>query len=61
MPRNSLWIAALALPAFAQLQNRPAVLQLSLKQAVEIALAPEGSTRVKLAEEALHKLRMLLQ
>src|SRR5438105_662760 len=53
MPRNSLWIAALALPAFAQLQNRPAVLQLSLKQAVEIALAPEGSTRVKLAEEAL--------
>src|ERR1700674_3698502 len=40
-------------PLFAQLQNRPPVLQLSLKQAVEIALAPEGSTRVKLAEEAL--------
>jgi outer membrane protein len=40
-------------PLFAQLQSRPQVLQLSLKQAVEMALAPEGSTRVKLAEEAL--------
>jgi len=38
---------------FGQLQNRPPVLQLTLKQAVEIALAPEGSTRVKLAEEDL--------
>jgi outer membrane protein TolC len=37
----------------AQLQTRPPVLQLSLKQAVQLALAPEGSTRVKLAEEAL--------
>ena len=36
-----------------QLQNRPAVLELTLKQAVEIALASEGSTRVQLAEEAL--------
>ncbi|HTR37170.1 MAG TPA: TolC family protein [Bryobacteraceae bacterium] len=45
---------ALAAPALAQqLQTRPQVLQLSLKQAVELALAPEGSTRVKLAEEAL--------
>jgi outer membrane protein TolC len=35
------------------LQSRPQVLQLSLKQAVEMALAPEGSTRVKLAEEAM--------
>ena len=40
-------------PAFAQLQTRPPVLQLTLKQAVQLALAPEGSTRVKLAEEAL--------
>jgi outer membrane protein TolC len=40
-------------PSFAQLQSRPPVLQLGLKQAVEMALAPEGSTRVKLAEEAL--------
>jgi outer membrane protein len=40
-------------PLFAQFQSRPPVLQLSLKKAVEIALAPEGSTRVKLAEEAL--------
>jgi outer membrane protein len=40
-------------PLFAQLQSRPPVLQLSLNQAVEMALAPEGSTRVKLAEEAM--------
>jgi outer membrane protein TolC len=46
--------ALLLLPAFAdQLQNRPPVLELTLKQAIEIALAPEGSTRVQLAEEAL--------
>ena len=43
----------LASPMLAQLQSRPPVLQLSLKQAVQIALAPEGSTRVKLAEEAV--------
>jgi len=48
----------LAAPALAQqLQTRPEVLQLSLKQAVELALAPEGSTRVKLAEEALKQAR----
>jgi outer membrane protein TolC len=40
-------------PLFAQLQSRPPVVQLSLKQAVEIALAPEGNTRVKLAREAV--------
>src|SRR5579864_7734089 len=40
-------------PLFAQLQTRPEILQLSLRQAVELALAPEGSTRVKLAEEAM--------
>jgi len=44
---------AIAFPALAQLQTRPTVLQLSLKQAVQLALAPEGSTRVKLAEEDL--------
>ncbi|HEV2690640.1 MAG TPA: TolC family protein, partial [Bryobacteraceae bacterium] len=38
-------------PLFAQ---SPA-LQLSLKQAVDIALAPDGNTRVKLAEEALQE------
>jgi len=36
-----------------QLQTRSPVLQLSLKQAVEIAIAPEGNTRVRLAEEGL--------
>ena len=44
---------AVVSPLLAQLQSRTPALQLSLKQAVQIALAPEGSTRVKLAEEAL--------
>jgi outer membrane protein TolC len=44
---------ALALPLFGQLQSRPPVLRLSLKEAVEIATAPEGNTRVRLAQEAL--------
>jgi outer membrane protein TolC len=48
----ALGLVAMA-PLFAQLQSRPQVLQLSLKQAVEMALAPEGNTRVKLAEEAM--------
>lgn len=43
----------LAMPLYAQLQTRPPVLKLSMKQAVQIALAPEGNTRVQLAEEAL--------
>ena len=50
--RLAIGLAAVA-PLFAQLQSRPPVLQLSLRQAVEMALAPEGNTRVKLAEEAL--------
>ncbi len=54
MPRTRFFLAVIAVfPAFAQLQTRPPVLQLSLKQAVQLALAPEGSTRVKLAEEDL--------
>ncbi|HEX4595672.1 MAG TPA: TolC family protein [Bryobacteraceae bacterium] len=54
MQRIKLAIGLVAVaPLFAQLQSRPQVLQLSLKQAVEMALAPEGSTRVKLAEETL--------
>ena len=48
-----LAIALLGAPLFGQLQNRPQVLQLSLKQAVDIALAPEGNTRVRLALEDL--------
>jgi outer membrane protein len=43
----------LAQDAGQQLLTRPSVLQLSLKQAVQLALAPEGNTRVKLAEEDL--------
>src|SRR5271166_4817020 len=54
MPRTKLFFAIITVfPAFAQLQTRPTVLQLSLKQAVQLALAPEGNTRVKLAEEDL--------
>lgn len=33
--------------------QEPAVLQLSLKKSIEIALAPEGSTRIELAREAI--------
>ncbi len=58
MPRIKLVLLLAALPLLAQdgdqqLLTRPPVLQLSLKQAVQLALAPEGSTRVKLAEEDL--------
>ena len=54
MLNKYICLALMLAPAFAdQLQNRPPVLQLSLKQAVEIALAPEGNTRVQLAQEAL--------
>jgi outer membrane protein len=35
--------------------GQPAPLQLSLKQAVDMALAPDGSTRVKLAEETIRQ------
>jgi outer membrane protein len=45
-----IWFSSLLL---AQPQDRPAVLQLSLKQAVDLALAPDGNTRVKLAGEAI--------
>ena len=59
MPRTKLTIVLaavaplLAQDADQQLLTRPPVLRLSLKQAVQLALAPEGSTRVKLAEEDL--------
>lgn len=37
------------------LEERPAVLPLSLKRAVEIALAPEGNARVALADESIRE------
>src|SRR5579863_3796003 len=37
------------------LHERPAVLPLGLKRAVEIALSPEGNTRVQLAEETIRQ------
>src|ERR1039457_1012027 len=49
-----LMAVALVLPSFAQqLETRREVLKLSLKKAVEIALSPEGSTRLQLAQESL--------
>lgn len=36
-------------------QPEPVVLQLSLKKAVDIALSPEGNTRVRIAEELVHQ------
>lgn len=58
MPRTKFLLFLAAAPLLAQdgnqqLLTRPPVLQLSIKQAVQLALAPEGNTRVKLAEEAL--------
>lgn len=54
MSRILFLLALACAPVFAdQLQTRPPVLQLSLKQAVTIALSPEGATRVQLAQEAL--------
>jgi outer membrane protein TolC len=55
---------ALILPLHAQertqtpptaLRERPPILQLSLKRAVEIALAPEGNARVQIAEELIRQ------
>ncbi|MGA2595811.1 MAG: TolC family protein [Bryobacteraceae bacterium] len=52
--RVSYFAVLFCLPVVAQqLETRPAVLQLSLKKAVEIALSPEGSTRLQLAQESL--------
>jgi outer membrane protein len=58
MPRTKFLLFLAVVPLLAQgpdqqLLTRPPVLQLSLKQAVQLALAPEGNTRVKLAEEDL--------
>ena len=53
---DKLLVLILAAPLCGQqLQSRSPVLQLSLKQAVDIALAPEGNTRVRLAEESLNQ------
>lgn len=54
MRNRCLIILTLSVPLLAQkLETRPEVLQLSLKKAVEIALSPEGSTRLQLALETL--------
>jgi outer membrane protein TolC len=46
------WILLLAAPALVA-QSLTAPLQLSLKRAVEVAVAPEGSAKIQLADEAL--------
>ena len=46
---------ALILCSTSLLLAQPPVLQLTLKQAVDLALAPDGNTRVKLAAEAIRQ------
>lgn len=48
---HRLFFALIAIPVLAQ--ERP-VLELSLKQAVEMALTPDGATRMKLARESIN-------
>jgi outer membrane protein len=60
MPRIKAWLILAAAPLLAQdgdqqLLTRPPALRLTLQQAVQLALAPEGSTRVKLAREDLQQ------
>lgn len=50
-----LLIAAAGAAQTPELHERPAVLPLSLKRAVEIALSPEGNTRVQLAQETIRQ------
>ena len=59
-----LFLALLLIPLSAQertqtpppaLRDRPPILQLTLKRAVEIALAPEGNARVQIAQELIRQ------
>jgi outer membrane protein len=55
---HRIWIVLLGAGACAQTPApvaRPAVLPLSLAKAVEMALAPEGNTRVRIASELIHQ------
>jgi outer membrane protein len=53
-PKLSVLLFFLLMPPFAAAQSqRSAPLALTLKRAVEIALAPEGNTRLRLAEESV--------
>ena len=47
--RGLEWVFGALLLCSGSLFAQPAALQLSLKQAVDLALAPDGNTRVKLA------------
>ena len=50
-----LLIGGVATAQAPPLKERPGLLPLSLKRAVEIALSPEGNTRVQLAEETIRQ------
>ncbi len=50
-----LLIAGMAAAQTPPLKERPSILPLSLKRAVEIALSPEGNIRVQLAEETIRQ------
>ncbi|PYT32432.1 MAG: hypothetical protein DMG57_01675 [Acidobacteria bacterium] len=52
---SSLLLIAGMATAQVPLKERPSILPLSLKRAVEIALSPEGNTRVQLAEETIRQ------
>jgi len=61
--RLAVLLAFLLSPAWAQgpiREDAPRTLPLSLKRAVEIALAPEGSTRVALANESIKQAQTLV-
>jgi outer membrane protein len=53
--RGSEWVFGALLICAGSLFAQPAALQLSLKQAVDLALAPDGNTRVKLATETIRQ------
>jgi outer membrane protein TolC len=48
-----LFICLISIPSVAQEKPERAALALSLKQAVELAITPEGNTRIQLTREAL--------
>lgn len=51
---RSLLVVLLFAVSLVQAQNEPQATSLTLKQAVEIALSPQGSARAQLAEESEH-------
>jgi outer membrane protein TolC len=52
-PRAAVALDDAAAASSSEIQESPSLLRLSLKRAVEIALAPDGNTRIALAEESI--------